>query len=102
MLVQYLKAALDARLIFSFSYDDKPRFVEPHALGLNKDGKMVLRGWQQNGDRPGWRLFVLEKAETITILEQQFDDPRPGYKTGDTAMTEILAELPAPELEVAA
>jgi hypothetical protein len=95
VLLQFLRAALEARLIFSFNYDDKPRFVEPHALGLNKDGFLVMRGWQQNGDNPGWRLFILEKADTITVLEQQASEaPRPGYKLGDKQMTEIFCELP--------
>lgn len=102
MLIQFLRAALEARHLLGFNYDDKPRIIEPHALGLNKDGLMVVRGWQQNGDSPGWRLFILEKAGEITVLEQQFAAPRPGYKQGDKQMTTIFAEQPAPELEVAA
>lgn len=96
MLVTLLSQALEARQLFGFNYNDSPRIVEPHALGLNAKGEMVLRGYQTNGDTPGWKLFVLEKAEVITVLETPSEAPRPGYKAGDKAMVTILSQLPEP------
>jgi hypothetical protein len=103
MLVQLLREALERRCVFTFDYDDKPRVVEPHALGLNKKGEMVVRGFQTNCEPPAWKMFVLEKAQTISIHDDMDSQaPRPGYKAGDKAMVEILAQLPEPQPEAVA
>jgi predicted DNA-binding transcriptional regulator YafY len=103
MIIQFLKAALEQRHLLQFDYDDKPRLVEPHALGLNKKGEVILRAYQVDGETPGWKLFILERAEMITIRDDvESMAPRPGYKAGDKAMTEVFAELPQPDVAEAA
>lgn len=108
MLINLLREALEARYLFQFDYDDKPRLVEPHALGLNAKGDVVLRGYQVAGESntkdEGWKLFTLEKARMIVVRDDVPSmAPRPGYKAADSAMAEIFAALPQPvEVQVAA
>lgn len=99
MLINLLRSALEAKTVWRFDYDGMVRVVEPHALGTNKKGELILRAFQVDGDSAsngqGWKLFVLERATQIEVLENgDSQAPRPGYKPGDRAMVEILSELP--------
>lgn len=103
MIINLLRGALDARHLLQFDYDEKPRLVEPHALGLNKKGELLLRAFQVNCEPPAWKLFVLERANMITIRNDvESQAPRPGYKAGDKAMIDIFAQLPEPPAEAVA
>lgn len=98
MFVDQLKIAVDTRKHLAFDYDGQPRIVEPHALGLNKKGEIVLRAFQVAGgsatDPVAWKLFNLTKAGNLTVVDQTSQAPRPGYKPGDRAMAIIITELP--------
>jgi hypothetical protein len=107
MLINLLRVALERRDLLQFNYDDKSRTVEPHALGLNKKGELVMRAFQVGGQSAtsdtGWKLFTLEKAtDLVVVMDGESRAPRPGYKKGDKAMVTILAELDEPELEAVA
>lgn len=106
MLLDLLKSAVADRKVLAFDYDGEPRLVEPHALGLNKKQQLVLRGFQVTGGSAtnsfAWKLFTLEKAENLQVLDLASQAPRPGFKAGDKGMVEIFAELPEPVLEEAA
>ena len=97
MYLQKLVPATTDRKVLAFEYDGKARLVEPHAVGINKKGEAVMRGFQFTGDSAtsasAWKLFTVSKMEALTILDMISHAPRPGYKAGDKAMSEILAEL---------
>ncbi len=58
----------------------------------------MVRAFQVNAEPPAWKMFNLDKVgDDILILPDTFAGARPGYKVGDSAMTKILAQLPAPE-----
>lgn len=90
--------AVSDRKVVAFDYDDKPRLVEPHAVGLNKKGALVMRGFQVTGDSAtssfAWKLFTVDKIQNLAVLDLASQAPRLGYKANDTAMTEIRAQLP--------
>ena len=100
------------------------RTVRPYVLGTNKQGNTVLRAWQDNpknswhfnnratrddsrqhdywsdreGDKPGWRLFNVDKISKIYPIGKKFNDENglpmipPGYHEGsDKGMTSIIA-----------
>lgn len=100
MLIDLLKTAVENRQLLAFTYDGLPRLVEPHAVGTNRKGQMVMRAWQLAGESAtvvaGWKLFTLEKATNLQLVALPSSAPRSGYKTGDKAMLAILAELPEP------
>lgn len=93
--------------VIKFYYSDKTkknadwRTVEPYLIGINKTtDKMELRGWflpteQQkiNGEKEGWRLFIIERIENLQTLMQSFTPYRPDYNPNDKAMKIILNKL---------
>lgn len=85
-----LKQALEAKRVVSFTYHEKVRIVEPHALGLNKSGEGLMRAWQQD---EGWKLFKTAEIEDLELTDIVSEAPRPGYKPGDRALKSIVAEL---------
>jgi len=84
--------------LVSFQYNGCRRVVEPHCLGRSRSGALLLRAYQVEGSStsgpiPGWRLFKCEGLRNLEVLARQFTRPRPDYKSGDSAMTSIYAEL---------
>lgn len=98
------------------------RTIRPYVLGTNKSGNQVLRAWQdrgksvsfatrptrsdsyehdywdENGAKPGWRMFRLDKIEKVYPTGKKFNNPDgtvmipPKYNEGsDGDMTSIIA-----------
>lgn len=89
--------AIDNLQVLTFTYSGIPRVVEPHALGISRTGKEVLRCYQTHGGHvtPGheWDLCELSKIYNLSISGTYFQTPRPGYKKGDSHMISIFAQL---------
>lgn len=93
-----LKSAIEQNLAVSFSYDDKARIVEVHAVGRStKDGALIMRGYQVAGESsrplPCWALFRLDNIDALTVGYIDSHAPREGYKMGDRQMSEIVAQI---------
>jgi len=63
------------------------RTVEPHTIGYNNSGHLILSAWFLYGESTseegaGWRGYLLEDMTNITVLPQNFATPRPDYKRG--------------------
>lgn len=79
--------------------DDGYRYIEPYALGVNKQGNTVVRAWLKKGTSrigkidpkqvPGWRLFRVDRISIITPTLAKFTTPRKGYNADDSGMTEV-------------
>ena len=75
------------------------RRVEPHACGVNQRGNEVVRAFQVSGPsrsgepRRHWKMMRLDRIRDLVVLEETFQQARPGYSSGDDHMTTILAEL---------
>ncbi|MBL6650387.1 MAG: hypothetical protein ISP49_02275 [Reyranella sp.] len=64
--------------------------VEPHVLGRNRRGKILLRAWQLSSprrDRTHWKVFDLDTIAHAVETGDHFAKPRPGYKPDDPDMT---------------
>ncbi|WLH34339.1 hypothetical protein PSH79_20750 [Pseudomonas sp. FP2196] len=89
--------AINNNQVLTFTYSGIPRVVEPHAVGLSRTGKEVLRCFQTYGGHvtPGheWDLCELNKIYDLEISGATFHASRPGYRRGDSHMTDIFAEL---------
>ncbi|EJL70722.1 hypothetical protein [Chryseobacterium populi] len=89
--------AIENQNIIEFNYGDEVRVVEPHCYGKTIAGNEGLRAFQIDGysstGKSGWKMYDLGKVDDITITEDLFDEPRPGYQRGDKGMSEIYAEL---------
>mgnify|MGYP001080585643 CR=1 FL=1 len=101
MLQNILVNAVKNRSLVAFAYDDKPRVVEPHAVGINKAGNLVVRGYQVGGEsattRSSWKLFTVDKMEGLMPIDGDSQAPREGYRMGDAVMVTILAQLETAE-----
>ncbi|MFV2016265.1 MAG: WYL domain-containing protein [Candidatus Heimdallarchaeota archaeon] len=90
--------AISNKQVLEFSYDGHFRKVEPHTLGVSTKGNDLLAAYQVSGGSkkgkiPDWKQFNLDKIESLNVLEETFDAPRPGYVKGDSRMTRIYCEL---------
>ncbi len=92
-------SAIENRQVLAFNYDGYPRVVEPHAYGLSKTGKDMLRAYQVAGESKsdptlGWRPFLVKKIKNLTILDQTFTGTRPLYNPEDKSMVRVYCCLP--------
>jgi len=78
--------AIRARSVIQFHYSagGSPglRVVEPHQVGVNVRGNPALSAWFLRGESDsdeGWREYLLESVERVTVLSETFAGPRPGY-----------------------
>lgn len=83
--------------VLTFTYSGIGRVVEPHAIGISRTGKELLRCYQTLGGHvtPGheWDLCELSKISNLSISGDYFQTPRPGYRRGDSHMISIFAQL---------
>lgn len=89
--------AMKNQNVIKFYYDGELRVVEPHCYGVTTAGNEGLRAFQIGGysstGKFGWKMYDLSKADGLTVTEDQFEGPRPGYQRGDRGMSRIYAEL---------
>ena len=89
--------AIGDKKIITFTYSGKHREVEPHCLGENASGNIILRGYQIDGgsisrEPEGWKLFKVEGISSLEILDADFD-VRKDYKRNDSAMSKIISQI---------
>jgi hypothetical protein len=87
--------AIEARRVLRFDYERAHCIVEPHVLGMNAQGAPLLRAYQLSATSDshrsvGWKLFSIDGISGLTVLDETFSGPRPGFKTDDPGMTRIL------------
>lgn len=89
--------AIENKNVIQFYYENELRVVEPHCHGITTAGNEGLRAFQIDGysssGKMGWKMYDLGKAKNIEILEDTFQNHRPGYKRGDKGMDKIFSEL---------
>ena len=86
------------RCVLEFTYQGRPRVVEPHAYGISRASNEVIRCYQTGGTSssdtvPCWRLMEVSQIESLTVTEEHFVGERPGYAKGDKGMSTIFCEL---------
>ncbi len=94
--------AIKERRRVNLRYPPGRRLIEPHAYGESADGKELLRalrayqinGASDSGGPVGWKMFHVDRIESMEVLDNRFVNPRPGYSRGDRAMKgRIFAQL---------
>jgi hypothetical protein len=90
--------AIEGRKLVSFYYKDHQRTLIPAAHGSHKTtGNHVLRAYQVGGTRnegetPGWGMFIVDDITSFVVLNETFDTP-PGYRQGDSHIVPLHCEL---------
>ena len=94
---QLITDAINTLQVLKFTYSGIDRVVEPHAIGISRTGKVLLRCFQTLGGHvtPGheWDLCELSKISNLRVSGDSFQGPRPGYRKGDSRMVSIFAQL---------
>jgi predicted DNA-binding transcriptional regulator YafY len=94
MVTEQICGAIAARAVISFAYSGRQRIVEPHALGHDKKGSLILSAWQTTGGSgEGWRDFICDKMSGLVPTGAKFAGPRPGYNPNDSTLTRIVCRL---------
>lgn len=93
-----ISVAISRKQMLAFSYKGLSRVIEPHTLGLDTGGRMLLCGYQVSGDSrsgtvEGWKFFDLKGIDQLRMLDERFTRPRPEYRRDDGAFARILAQL---------
>jgi hypothetical protein len=95
---QIICDAIREKKVISFQYNGFDRVVEPHAHGISTAGNPCLRCYQISGGSasrrvPDWKMMRTDAISGLTVSENTFSSPRPGYKKGDRGMSRIFCEL---------
>jgi hypothetical protein len=89
--------AVHGRRLLEFVYRGYKRGVEPYAYGVDAGGQPILRAYQVLGKSdsgvPAWKLFRVEEMTELKLLDDTFEEPKPGYMRNDPSMTKIYCEL---------
>jgi predicted DNA-binding transcriptional regulator YafY len=90
--------AIERRQCLSVDYDGGQRVLEPHTLGADASGSMMvcgyqLRGVSRSGQGSGWKTFTLARIGRIRALDEHFSRPRAEYKRDDPGFARIDAQL---------
>jgi hypothetical protein len=90
--------AITRRCLVMFEYGDLIRVVEPHRLGINSAGHIMLSGWLRAGysrsdPAGGWRNYLLSDIHALQVLAAPFAVARPGYAPYDPRMREVFCQL---------
>ena len=90
---------------FYYTGDSQPgyRTVEPHMIALNLNDALCLSAWFLSGPSTsgpqGFKEYEMEFVSEVTVLEETFAGPRPGYQPdGGKILHSIQCHLlvPAP------
>lgn len=95
-----LARAVRERRVVMFTYDGRPRVVEPHAYGLGGDGVPVMHGYQTGGESvsgglPGWRTFRVAAITELRVGDDRFASARPDYVEGRPRLDPVWADVSA-------
>lgn len=84
----------------------KSRIIWPVAMGIDKNGNLVIRGYHLTGQSEKearrtnvrsaeaedvWRLFKVSNIKSMWFTDNFFSNPIPGYKEKDSAMVRIIS-----------
>ena len=95
---QKLCDAIKGKKQAKISYEGHTRTINPHLIGIHKDtGNKVLRayhveGFSSSGDKPGWRLFSINKIGNVQVFDTNFKTQQ-GYNPNDKVISEFICRI---------
>ena len=91
--IQLIGGAIRKRRVIQFRYMLRMRQAEPHCLGYDEAGALILQAWQITGPEPGWRCFEMAKLSELSPTERHFEQARQDYGQGNPALIRVVARL---------
>jgi hypothetical protein len=78
-------------------YADKSVLVEPHAVGVDGQGRAWLLGYERYGAADaasgGWVFLSLDETRKVDVSGYLSNAPRPGFRRDDPRFDSIIAQL---------
>ena len=99
VVLDQIAAAIREKRALRIHYAPGWRDIEPHALGRGSQGQFLLRAFQTDGATASgedvhWKLFRVDRLSGPPVVTGAFEDPRPGFRRGDSAMAGgIIAQV---------
>lgn len=83
------------------NYGGHTRKVEVHSVGISKNGIPSMLAFQTEGGSSSrgeqcFKFMHLEKATSLSIVDEPSEAPRAGYRGGVRGMVEVYAQVPVP------
>lgn len=91
--------AIKNKQLLKFVYHNKVRVVEPYTFGESTKGNDTLSAYQIDGGSSnsskdlGWRQFVIDDMQNLTLLDSKFELIREGYNPNDSRMSHIYIAI---------
>lgn len=90
--------AIAGRALLMFGYRGAVRVAEPHLYGRNTAGHDALSawmrpGWSRTDPEGGWRMFLADELDDLTLLPERFAGARDGYNPGDPHFEAVYCQL---------
>jgi hypothetical protein len=95
---EQLVTAIEQRKVVTFTYRGHPRRVQPAAFGVGgRHHRETLHAYQVSGssgsgDVPDWRNFNVAAIESLSVTDETFSAPPPGYNK--PWIGEVVSALP--------
>ena len=91
--------ALLHSVCLTLRYDNLPREVEVHTVGVTRAGRSAMSCYQVGGHSNGdsgtrWRLMCFDECFTVGLSDRLSDAPRPEYKKQARALKQIDIQVP--------
>ncbi|WP_428309136.1 WYL domain-containing protein [Hydrocarboniphaga sp.] len=92
-----IAAAIERKCRLQLDYDASSRVFEPHTLGVDASGLLMVCGYQvrggsRTGQSSGWKTFSLGRVGELEVLEEHFG-PHAEYRHNDPGFARIDAQL---------
>ena len=93
-----LTRAIHGRHLVSLKDRAGVRTVEVYLIYENKQGDLMLHGWQRDGafgrqPPPKWIQLRLEDVLSVEVSKERFDHPRPDYNPRSPGFHRVVYEL---------
>ncbi len=90
--------AIKNKQLLKFVYNHKHRVVEPYTFSESTKGNDTLSAYQIDGGSNssndlGWRQFIIDDIENLTLLDSKFEILREGYNPEDSRMNHIYLTI---------
>ncbi len=94
VLCQTLCEAIAARKVVAFTYKGRRRTAQPHILGVDHEGEVILSAWQlSGGSGVAFRTYRLSALSDLAPTAERFARPRPEYNPRHAIFAKIACQL---------
>ncbi len=92
-----LQAMLSNKALL-IGYRGRKRTIEPHSIGTDKRGRIVLQCWQVDGGSEsgacvGWKTIRLDDVESMHVSDMESGAPQKGFKSKGAGFDEVLYDI---------